>query len=124
MLTRLTGLLTPIALLAALAAVPTATAASSKFCKLSTHEQRSMGPSYVATPIRVTHMSCASGKAVVRAFHRCRREHGVLGRCSRRVRGFRCTEKRGTQIPTESSGNKVTCRRDRAVVESFWTQLL
>ena len=100
---------------------PDASAAAPTTCRLSTSEQRSLGPTYV-TLLRVTGTSCASGKTLVRAFHRCRRSNGgVFGRCRKPVRGFACTEKRGS-IPTQLSG-KVTCTRGGVVVLHTYTQL-
>lgn len=99
---------------------PDASAAAPTTCRLSTSEQRSLGPTYV-TLLRVTGTSCAGGKTLVRAFHRCRRSNGgVSGRCRTPVRGFACTEKRGS-IPTQLSG-KVTCTKGKVLVLHTYTQ--
>jgi hypothetical protein len=78
------------------------------------------GPSYI-TSLKVTNTSCATGKKVVRAFHRCRHSHGgVKGRCpkSTSILGYHCTETRSS-IATQLTG-KVTCRRGtRRVVHTY-----
>ncbi|MEA2468776.1 MAG: hypothetical protein QOJ57_2902, partial [Thermoleophilaceae bacterium] len=62
--------------------------------------------------------SCATGKAVVRAFHKCRK--GPRGRCHRRVKGFKCTEHRsGIAVQFNS---RVTCKRGGKVVKHTYTQ--
>lgn len=118
----------PIALAAAvvllilLAVAPAAPATSTTTCRLSSHEQQSLGPSYV-TGLRVTGTSCARGKVLVRAFQRCRMAGGVRGRCHQRlIRGFRCREARG-EIPSELTG-KVTCTKSHVTVLHTYTQLI
>lgn len=114
-LPRLGALATAAAL--ALAAVPAQ--ARTRDCDVQ-RDSGSYGPSYV-TSLRVTNTTCAAGKKVVRAFHRCRYAHGgVKGRCPKRtsVLGYRCTETRSS-IGTQLTG-KVTCRRGtRRVVHTY-----
>ena len=59
------------------------------------------------TSLSVKNTTCAKGRAVALAHYRCRTETGRKGRCSRRVKGFRCTEKRQS-IPSQFD-SRVTC---------------
>jgi hypothetical protein len=115
----------PLAALVALASALPATASqgahAAASCHLSASEQRHLGATYV-TSLSVRHTSCASGKAVVRAFHACARRHGVRGRCTSPVLGYHCSEKR-SGIPTQFTG-KVTCTRGRASVVHTYTQFI
>jgi hypothetical protein len=108
-------------LAAAFALIPTGSASAGS-CNIHGQE-RSFGPTYV-TSLRVSGTPCRRGKAVVRAFHDCRRSHGGIkrGRCpySVAVLGYHCREKRGS-IPTQVTG-KVTCRRNGATVIHTYTQ--
>jgi hypothetical protein len=117
---RTSALLAALALLAlasaggAVASAPQAHAAGK--CNISGQE-RSFGTTYV-TSISVRRTSCARGKSVVRAFHKCRK--GPRGRCHRRVKGFKCKESRsGISVQFNS---KVTCKRGRKVVKHTYTQ--
>ena len=59
------------------------------------------------TSLKVTHVSCSTGKSVALAFHKCRVKHGIKGRCTSKVKGYSCRETRES-IPTEIDA-KVTC---------------
>ena len=59
------------------------------------------------TSLKVTKVSCSTGKSVALAFHKCRTKHGISGRCVSKVKGYACRETRQT-ISTEIDG-KVTC---------------
>jgi hypothetical protein len=67
------------------------------------------------TSLNVTQVSCSTGRAVALAFHRCRTKSSGKGRCTSRVREYRCTEKRVT-ISTEING-RVTCTRGASRVK-------
>jgi hypothetical protein len=96
-------------LLAVLVLAVTASPSAARGCDVS-RDGRKLGPTYV-TSLSVARVSCAEGKAVVRAYDRCRRRHGgVKGRCPSRVRRFRCAEGRRTAIQIEFNV-KVGCRR-------------
>ena len=70
------------------------------------------------TSLRATGTSCSTGKKVMLAHYRCRVAHGASGRCTRKVLGYSCTEKRNT-ISTEIDA-LVTCKRSgRKVVYSY-----
>lgn len=61
------------------------------------------------TSLTVKGVSCATGKTVTLAHYRCRTESGRKGRCTRLVKGYRCTERRNA-IPTEIN-SRVTCSK-------------
>ena len=72
------------------------------------------------TSLRVTRTSCTSGKKVALAHYRCRVRKGLKGRCTKRVRRYRCTEKRNS-IPTQIDA-RVTCRKGSAKVVFSYQQ--
>ena len=118
---RTSGLLAALALLAlataatAVATGPQAHAAGG--CHLSSYEQRHMGATYV-TSLSVKHTSCSNGKAVVRAFNKCRK--GPRGHCHHRVRHFSCSEHRsGISVQFNST---VNCSRGSKRVHFTYTQ--
>jgi hypothetical protein len=69
----------------------------------------------------VTHVSCATGKRVMRAHYRCRTRHGRKGRCAS-VLGYRCREVRNG-ISTEYNA-RVTCTRGSRKVVYYYQQFL
>jgi hypothetical protein len=100
-----------------LACAPSASAAS---CSVRGKE-RKLGATYVMS-LSVSGVSCARGERVVKAFHRCRRaDGGADGRCGRRVLGYRCSERRSDEIPTQYSG-RVTCKAGSKRVVHRYTQ--
>jgi hypothetical protein len=106
--------------LLAVAVGSSAHAASSTTCDVR-KDGRKLGTTYV-TSLKVSHVSCATAKKLVKAFHACRRANGgVKGHCTRRVSGYRCTERRGNTIPTQYSA-KVTCTRSPRSVRFNYTQ--
>jgi hypothetical protein len=112
--------------LAALAASATATAGAAprvhaaRSCHLTRHEQRHLGAAYI-TSLSVRHTSCSNGKAVVRAYHECRKAHGWKGRCGHRVKGFSCKRHIQDSSPVQYDA-KVTCRRGGKRVTHTYTQ--
>jgi hypothetical protein len=113
---RLPAVLLPLLVVALLPG-----AASAAGCGLSQKEQNGgLGATYV-TKLSVTGTSCADGKRVVRSFHSCRKASGgAKGRCAKRVRGLRCTEKRRS-IPTQFN-SEATCRAGSVAVRFTYTQ--
>ena len=103
--------------IALLAAAPGGSAATSlKKCPLSLSKSEALGATYV-TSLKAGGTSCSTAVAVAKAFNKCRREKGVSGRCTHRVKDFSCTDNRpaAEQIPTQLNGH-VKCRRgDRRV---------
>jgi hypothetical protein len=70
------------------------------------------------TSLKTKNVGCKTGRKVTLAHYRCRTEHGIKGRCKRRVLHYRCTEKR-TAIATEFN-SRVTCTRGaRRVVYTY-----
>ena len=109
---RLATCIAAVATTAALAAPATSAAATT--CKLSLKAARGMGPTYV-TVMKVTGTSCANAVKVTKAFHKCRLAKGKDGRCTKRVLGYRCTDRRPSseRIPTQFTGY-VTCKKGGA----------
>jgi hypothetical protein len=109
--------------LAALLAVAGATAAKAPVA----HSARSCSPpkypgSGYFTRLSVTGTSCSTGRRVAIAYYHCRLRHGKAGRCTSRVLGYSCRERRQS-IPTEIDAT-VTCRRgSRKVVHSYQQNL-
>ncbi len=65
------------------------------------HKGEHLGPTYL-TSLSVTGTSCSTGLIVVREYHNCQLKHGgVKAKCTAKVNGFSCQEKRGPSIPTE-----------------------
>lgn len=119
-------------LLSAGLAVPAASQAATT-CKLSVRKSQTLGPTYVVTSskptarpgYRVTKTSCATGLKVVKAFHACRLKKGKKGRCTTKVLGYSCTDKRDPALagPLSFDGD-VVCRRGDARVMHHYTQNL
>jgi hypothetical protein len=69
------------------------------------------------TALKVSGVSCSTGKKVMLAHYRCRVKHGKTGRC-KSVLGYTCSERRRS-IATEIDGT-VTCKRgSKKVVYSY-----
>lgn len=97
-----------------LAAAP---AAQAKSCQVSPSER--FGVTYV-TSLTVSGVTCARGKEIVRAFHKCRKARGgIKGRCPK-VLGYSCTERR-TSNPAQFS-SKATCTNGTRRVVHTYTQ--
>lgn len=77
------------------------------------------------TSLKVTNVSCRTGREVTLAHYRCRVKNGLKGRCSSRVRRYRCTESRPADSQSQEQLNaKVTCRRGtRKVVYTYQQNL-
>ena len=118
---RLTAALCAAAAVAAILALPVASGAAST-CRLSLSTARNLGPTYV-TVLKVSGTSCATGRKVTKAFHTCRLKKGVKGRCTTKVLGYSCTDKRpaAETIPTQFTGH-VTCKRGGARITHEYQQ--
>ena len=46
------------------------------------------------TSLKVTKVSCSTGKKVTLAHYKCRVKHGKTGRCASKVLGYACSETR------------------------------
>jgi hypothetical protein len=70
------------------------------------------------TSLRVTRVSCSTGRRVTLAHYHCRVRSGPAGRCHSRVLGYRCVERR--QAIKVEFDSIVTCQRGRRrVVYSY-----
>ena len=115
------------ALTSALLIVPGVSgAATTKTCKLSGSAAQKLGATYVTYTTgrggyKVRGTSCTSGKAVIKSFHACRKEHGVSGRCTRKVRGYSCTDKRpaSLKIPGSFEGDVVCSSGSKRVTHHY-----
>ena len=117
---RLPAALTLVAALAAASALPAAAepvAQAAKSCGVG--DGRGYGTSYV-TSLSVSGTSCRSGRKVVKAFHACR--PGKKGKCTRRVLGYSCSEKRFNKLST-TYDSKVSCKKGSRSVKHTYTQL-
>jgi hypothetical protein len=114
---RTLALLTLLALSALLAVQATASAARApRICD----EPKYPGEGYF-TSLTVTGVSCATGSKLALAYYRCRvRAGGRKGRCTQKVLGYSCTEKRNS-IPTEIDA-RVTCRRAGRTITHTYQQ--
>jgi hypothetical protein len=92
---------------------------AAKSCNIS-GQQRSLGASYV-TSLSVRHTSCSNGKAVVRAYQKCRRAHGWKGKCRHRVKGYSCKRHIQASSPVQYDA-KVVCRNGGKRVTHTYTQ--
>src|ERR1700742_961871 len=95
-------------LVSALAAIAVLVTASPSAHAATTCKPPSYPGTGYFTSLSVTHTSCTTGKKFVVAYYKCRLKHGKAGRCTSKVMGYSCTEKRET-IPTEIDA-RVTCK--------------
>ena len=71
------------------------------------------------TSLKVTNISCAGGKDVMRGHYRCRIKNGIKGRC-RSFNGWSCTERRQA-ISTEYNA-RVICKKSGRTVNYTYSQ--
>lgn len=112
-----------MALIASAAAHATAgpTASTAATCSVS-KDGRKLGATYV-TSLKVRGVSCTKGKRVVKSFNSCRRANGGAdGRCTSRVQGFSCKERRAG-IASQYDA-KVTCKAGTRSVIFNYTQFI
>ena len=83
-------------------------------------QERKLGPTYV-TSLSVSHVSCSTGKSLVKAYYNCRvKAGGVKGRCVKKISGYGCRETRsGISVQFNA---KVTCTNGKKVVKHSYTQ--
>ena len=108
-----------------LAAVP-AQAKTIKCEKAYSFQKNSdkFGPSYV-TSLHVTNTTCKRGEEVIRAYQKCRHQHGGRkGRCptSARPEGYRCTATQSRNA-NELTG-KATCRKGTVRIVHTYTEFI
>ena len=124
---RLGLVLAAIGLFAAIPATASAdgpSASASRNCSLPGNSgQTDYPPASYVTSIRVFNTTCRKGKAVIRAYHRCRQANGGRnGRCPHRVLRFRCREGARQSVPGVQYSTRVTCRRGGRKIVSTYTQ--
>jgi hypothetical protein len=70
------------------------------------------------TSLKVTHVSCSTGRKFVVSYYKCRTKHGVSGRCTSRVDGYSCKEtRRSSSVEIDA---RVTCKRgSRQIVHTY-----
>lgn len=71
--------------------------------------------------LTVTKISCAKGKSIMRSQYSCRMKKGKKGRCTSKVQGYTCTERRKNVIATQFDA-QVTCKRGSKKVVFFYQQ--
>jgi hypothetical protein len=117
-----------VTVLAGLALVPAT--ASAATCKLTADEQYHRANNKLPTYTRSLKVSggasCATGHKLIRAYYKCRvasPSPGKNGRCTSKVLGYSCTEKRSNVIKTQFDA-RVTCKKGRAKIISDYTQFV
>lgn len=107
----------PSALLSVVVALAVPAGASAKTCTPPKYP----GSGYF-TSLSVSGTSCATGSKIAKDYYKCRTKNGPKGRCTKRVDGYSCREKR-TSIATEINAT-VTCKRGKATVKHSYQQNL
>jgi hypothetical protein len=105
-LTRQISAACAVGAIALLAAAPGGSAATSlKKCPVSVTTGQHLGATYV-NDLKVHGASCSAAKDVAKAFNKCRKEKGVNGHCTHKVKTYSCTDKRPADqsIPTQFNG--------------------
>ncbi|PTL58863.1 hypothetical protein [Paraconexibacter algicola] len=119
----------PLGLLAAaigcLSLVPAS--ASAATCSLSAddkyHKANNAKPTYTRSLKATGGASCATAKKMIGAYYKCRVSggKGKKGRCSKKVLGYSCSEKRSNVIATQFDAT-ATCRKGKARIVTAYTQ--
>jgi hypothetical protein len=114
----------PLVLAGAIAvslSIPAASGAATT-CKISLTTARHKGPTYVPQ-LKQSGTSCSTAVKVTRAFHTCRLMHGTRGRCTTKVLGYSCSDRRPADemIPTQFTGY-VICKRSGARITHSYQQ--
>src|SRR4051794_31573481 len=78
------------------------------------------GDGYIVN-ITTRHVGCATGRKVASAHRSCRLKHGKRGRCTSKVRGYRCKEGHRNSISTQFTA-KVKCTRGSKRVSFVYQQ--
>lgn len=126
MTTRLKSSALVLAVLAGAALAPGSARAAS--CSLSADEEYHRAGKSLPTYTRSLKVSggakCATGHKLIKAYYKCRvakPSPGKKGRCTSKVLGYTCTEKRSNVIKTQFDA-RVTCKRGKARIVSDYTQ--
>ncbi|WP_205696101.1 hypothetical protein [Conexibacter sp. SYSU D00693] len=125
-MTTLIRLLAGAAALLVLAAIPSQAQAAN--CKLKSSEEYNRsaknGPTYTRSLSVSGGASCAAGHKMIRDYYNCRvapPSSGKAGRCTRKVNGYRCSERRSNVAKIQFDAN-VTCKKGRATIKHAYTQ--
>lgn len=123
---RLSGSALVAGALAALALVPASAQAAN--CGLSADEEYHRAGKSLPTYTRSLTVSggatCATGHKLIKSYYKCRVARpspGKKGRCTTKVLGFSCSERRSNVIKTQFDAT-VTCRKGRQRVVTQYTQ--
>lgn len=115
-----------VATIGGLALIPSTAAAAT--CKLTAdeeyHRANNKKPTYTRSLKVSGGATCATGHKMISAYYRCRvasPSPGKKGRCTTKVLGYSCTEKRSNVIPTQFDA-RVTCKKGRARIITDYTQ--
>lgn len=115
-----------VVVLAGVALLPAT--ASAATCKLTAdekyHRANNKKPTYTRSLKVSGGASCATGHKMISAYYKCRVEppsSGKAGRCTKKVLGYSCSEKRSNVIKTQFDA-RVTCRKGRARIVTDYTQ--
>ena len=116
-----------IAVLAGMALAPGSALAATS-CKLTADEEYHRAGKSLPTYTRSLKVSggakCATGHKLIKAYYKCRvaaPSPGKKGRCTAKVLGFSCSEKRSNVIKTQFDA-RVTCRKGGQRIVSDYTQ--
>ncbi len=91
-------------------ASPVAHTAAFSACDIGGQQQK-LGASYV-TSLKVRGVSCAKGKKVIKAYHRCRHKSGgPAGSCGDTLLGFKCKDGKRTGVPNVQYNATAKCHK-------------
>src|SRR3954470_10455975 len=90
---------------------------AAKSCSISSYESKHLGATYV-TSLSVRHVSCRKGKSVVRAYQKCRRRHGYMGRC-RHAAGYSCKRHIIDKASVTYDARVTCCRGGKRVTHTY-----
>jgi hypothetical protein len=118
--------LVPAGAPAAPSSAPVATAAST--CKLTADEQYHRAnnrlPTYTRKLTASGGATCSTAHKFIKAYYKCRvaaPSSGKKGRCTSKVMGYSCTEKRSNVISSQFDAS-VSCKNGRARITTQYTQ--
>jgi hypothetical protein len=116
----------PSAFLSIVVALTVAAGASASASPVASASATCSPPKYPGsgyfTSLSVTKTSCSTGSKVAKAWYKCRTAKGPSGRCTKKVEGYSCTEKRKS-IATEINAT-VSCKKGSARVKHSYQQNL
>ncbi|MGH2899844.1 MAG: hypothetical protein ACRDMZ_14315 [Solirubrobacteraceae bacterium] len=77
------------------------------------------------TSLQVTRVNCKTGRKLVLSYYKCRVKKGQKGRCTSKVLGYSCKERRPADSQSEEQLNaKVTCKRGtKRIVHTYQQNL-